>query len=482
MKKTWIALLLVLCVPLTAFASQSLLPEPEEYAENMLLGESSSDAFFEVTLYHAATDGLSLSPVSRILLVESGRSPVEAVIEALLDPSGNPSQVSVAPSETKLLGYEWTGTLLTVNLSIDAANTQTEQELLLLYAALANTLTSLEGVEAVNVLINGRHLPVQQLPVGVLRLGSSSITAAWAQFQADSDRFLSGEADAGSLTRECVVYFPSADGRRLLPEIRTVEFSDANYARTLLTAIRLGAEHSQITAELPVEGEWLLEDPAVRVNAAGEKLLSLNFSQETLHEIVEQGIPLWQFLGAVTLTMCSFLPELDGVQILQEGEILKQLEIDGPTVQLSDGLLSRRLFSGYVGTRACVYLPMEDGTLYAYEEAVAPMEALSPRALIETLLELAALPDGLDPSDLLGVRVENGVATVNLSANFYSACQELDELGERAVVYALVNTLCRLQGIVGVRLLIEGNAVETLSQKIYLKTVLLPNPGILLTE
>lgn len=119
---------------------------------------------------------------------------------------------------------------------------------------------------------------------------------------------------------------------------------------------------------------------------------------------MEQGIPLWQFLGAVTLTMCSFLPELDGVQILQEGEILKQLEIDGPTVQLSDGLLSRRLFSGYVGTRECVYLPMEDGTLYAYEEAVAPMEALSPRALIETLLELAALPDGLAPSDLLGVR------------------------------------------------------------------------------
>ena len=87
------------------------------------------------------------------------------------------------------------------------------------------------------------------------------------------------------------------------------------------------------------------------------------------------------------------------------------------------------------------------------------------------------MPAALDETDILGVRVRDGVATVNLSARFYSACQDLDEVHERTAVYAIVNTLCGLSGVDGVRFLIEGESVETLTEYIYMRTTLLPNFG-----
>ena len=80
------------------------------------------------------------------------------------------------------------------------------------------------------------------------------------------------------------------------------------------------------------------------------------------------------------------------------------------------------------------------------------------------------------------MRVRDGVATVDLSARFYSACQELDEARERTAVYAIVNTLCGLTGVQGVRFLFEGEQVETLSEYIYMRTTLLPNFGAVVAE
>ena len=52
-----------------------------------------------------------------------------------------------------------------------------------------------------------------------------------------------------------------------------------------------------------------------------------------------------------------------------------------------------------------------------------------------------------------------------------------DEARERTAVYAIVNTLCGLSGVDGVRFLIEGESVETLTEYIYMRTTLLPNFG-----
>ena len=111
--------------------------------------------------------------------------------------------------------------------------------------------------------------------------------------------------------------------------------------------------------------------------------------------------------------------------------------------------------------------------------------ALSPRSLLKGLIECAdgsalrfPIPDGIQPFDILGVFVSDGVARVNLSGTFYRCCQILNAREERSLVYSMVNTLCQLEGIQGVRFYVEGRAAETLAGGIYLKSVLLPNPGI----
>jgi len=70
------------------------------------------------------------------------------------------------------------------------------------------------------------------------------------------------------------------------------------------------------------------------------------------------------------------------------------------------------------------------------------------------------------------------VAKVNLSAGFYAACQVLDAEAERLLIYAMVNALCELDQVGSVRFFVEGSAVESLSRDIYLKSALMPNPGI----
>ena len=90
----------------------------------------------------------------------------------------------------------------------------------------------------------------------------------------------------------------------------------------------------------------------------------------------------------------------------------------------------------------------------------------------------SVFPDGLAQEDILGVIIENRTATVNLSGNFYARCQGLSPQQERLLVYAMVNTLSELDHIGAVSFLVEGEQVDSLAQNIYLKTALMPDPGL----
>ena len=78
--------------------------------------------------------------------------------------------------------------------------------------------------------------------------------------------------------------------------------------------------------------------------------------------------------------------------------------------------------------------------------------------------------------------VSDRIANINLSANFYARCQALNAQQERNLIYAMVNTLAELENIGAVRFFVEGKSVETLADTIYLKTALLPDPGIVDNE
>ena len=48
-------------------------------------------------------------------------------------------------------------------------------------------------------------------------------------------------------------------------------------------------------------------------------------------------------------------------------------------------------------------------------------------------------------------------------------------------MYSIVNTLCALSNVRSVRFYVEGLAAETLAGGIYLRSPLMPNPGIVAT-
>ncbi len=488
--KRMLALVLALALlPLFPALGEETLPEPDVSTREMLLGEATAEYFYEATLYYTGSDGVSLSQATRTLLVQTGETLLDVVLEALLDSSLSPAQVSVIPGDTRVISREISGGLVTVNLSIEARNVQSDQELLLIYLAISGTLLEMEGVEGVSVLINDREEGVLGLPGGVFSAIEGDVAAAWAQMQAEADRYL-GNAQ-GSATRVAALYFPSADGRWLVPETREISFTEDTIADELLSQLCAGPQVLECGLSIAPTGTLLAGEPVLAVTSAGERVLELNLDGAALAAAESAGVQRWQVCGALTLTLCSFLTELDAVRLSVDGESITQAQREGTTFSFEEDGMRRRDFSGFIGSAASLYLANEDGELILRETALSQGEALAARALLSVLMseEMAAslggvspVPALIDETDILGVRVRDGVATVNLSARFYSACQELDEARERTAVYAIVNTLCGLSGVEGVRFLIEGESVETLSEYIYMRTVLLPNPGAVVTE
>ena len=74
--------------------------------------------------------------------------------------------------------------------------------------------------------------------------------------------------------------------------------------------------------------------------------------------------------------------------------------------------------------------------------------------------------------------LDGRTAVLNLSGNFYSQCQSLDAQKERLLIYAMVNALAELDTIGAVNFLVEGRQVDSLVGSVYLRTALMPDPGI----
>ena len=463
------------------------LPEPSEEPENMILGEKLSGAPREVTLYFAAQDGAGFSAVSRSISRDIGQSLPQAAVETLLDSGAERNIRSMA--DTRMLACEYACGTATVNLSIDARNVQTPQELLALQTSIGNTLLDIDGVNGVNVLIGNISESHCQLPLGVQTEPVTSVAAAYAQLQADRER--STPANQGepaeAIARTALLYFPSETGDWLIPEPRTVTADSGGFAAALFDALRDGPKRESCAAPSIPEGVELSNpNPAIQTLSSGERVLDLNFSSTLVTYMALSGLEVWKLAGSVALTMCSFLPDLDAVRILVDGEPVTVCERGQRIMQFPEGMMHRRDFSGCIGSTATLYLVNGEGMLQPVQRAVSMRSALSPRSLLVELIRTDGaggdlrfpVPEGVQAVDILGVQTSGGTARVNLSGNFYRCCQILNAREERSLIYAMVNTLCQLDGIRGVRFYVEGLAAETLAGGIYLKSVLLPNPGI----
>ena len=491
-----LAILLAACVGLCGCAPRTReadganeisLPQPSAEPQNMILGEQLTPTPASVALYFPASDGAGFSVVSRAIRAEPGIGLIRAAIDALLDSAPSEESLDFPVGDIRVLSTEYACGVATINLSLDARNVQNQQELLSVVIAIANTLLGIDGVSGVNVLIGGECESFCQLPLGVLSSNTPSVTAAYAQLQAERDRLLA--LDPTPVSRKAVLYFPAGNGSWLVPELRDVTLASPDFATALVGALKAGphADSCAIPA-LPNAGDLLNAEPDIVTTDGGEHVLSLDFSSSLANYLAFSGLEVWKLLGSVAMTMCSFMPELDAVRVMVNGEPITICEIGDGIVSFPDGLIRRRDFASRVGGVATLYLADENNALAPVERAVSTRSAYSPRSLLNELFAYAArdgaelrfpMPENAYPEDLLGVRVQDGVAQVNLSADFYRACQTISAVDERNLVYSIVNTLCQLESVRAVRFYVEGLSAETLAGGIYLKSPLMPNPGVI---
>ena len=109
-----------------------------------------------------------------------------------------------------------------------------------------------------------------------------------------------------------------------------------------------------------------------------------------------------------------------------------------------------------------------------------------PRQILYELLEGPAqaeneaatpLAAGWKNADILGIRVQNGLLTVNLSQSAVESLFALEANQQYTCVYAIVNSLCQVQGVNRVRFTMEGHSIEE-GGAITLSSPLMPNIGL----
>lgn len=465
------------------------LPDPPTIEDAQILGDVRDPYARDVTLYYAVENSLDLTGITRAIEVGQNETLIDRTLEELLRTLSSTGALRTVASSEQLIDLEYSCGVASVNLTLEAGARQSDQDGLLLCAAIADTLLGLEGVEAVNILAGGRSEAVCALPLGAIDTPSDNISALYAQLQSEESRFLTEQT--ASISRNVLLYFPSSDGSYLLPELRELTFDSNDYASVILDALKAGPMARDCCfSAMPGNQELLSDAPRLWISDAGERVIDVYFSEMLPNYLAFAGVDAWQLYGSVVLSLCSFLPELDAVRICVDGVPVESCALGETQLQFTDGLMRRSNFSARIGSSAMLYFADDDGGLRRVERTMSRSAAISPRGVLAEMILTGdpgsgltgVFPEGVLPEDILGVEVSGSVAVVNLSGNFYSRCQLMDALAERRLIYAMVNALTELVDVGAVRFIVEGRSIDTMVQCIYLRTPLLPDPGIVHDE
>lgn len=466
-----------------------VLPEPDSIQDGQIIGDYAESITREVTLYYPSSDGDSLTALTRTISADRENRLIEAVLMELIEAPAGTNSAYAWSSELDLISVELACGTATVNLNAESAVQQSDLNYLMLCRSIANTLLGMDKVEAVNILTMQSSESLRNMPIGVFTSVNDSISAEYALLQAEQNRQLEGSS---SFTRSALLYFPSKDGRYLLPEIRTLQFENQNIISSLLNALAEGpAQEDCCFSAIPASLELLRSEPVIRVSESGQRIAELDFSETAANYLAFSGTENWQLYASVVLTLCSFVPEIDGVCLYIGGNPIHDCVSKENPLQFADGVIRREDFSNLIGSCSPRFYADDSGKLIRSCGASSQSGACSAKTILSEMIAYAqpedetlhsVFPEGVVPGDVLGVRVEGSIASVNLSASFYSRCQSMDADEERCLVYAMVNALCELDSIGSVRFLVEGRSVDSLSRDIYLKSTLMPNPGLVIEK
>ena len=285
------------------------------------------------------------------------------------------------------------------------------------------------------------------------------------------------------------LYFPSADGKLILPEVRNIAYAQVSpieYLYTLLEELGKGASMPLCMETFPAPLEYIEEMPEIVRTEDGYLAIELCFDRQLEEEILRCGMTLDVYLAMLSDTLMGFVPGVEGLKMsIGEHELKtlsKEQTCDGREIAFEHGLATRASFSGYVGAPVTLYVMQGEG-LAAVQHVMQQSLENQARARLEALIALDgtdafALPRGLTPADILAVHTGTDVIAVNLSGAFCEAMKALSPAQERACVYAMVNTLTQGREASRVQFFFEGEQVSSLTGELEMRGAFVRNPGM----
>ncbi len=430
--------------------SSVILPEPEGKTVQVGTGDMRTAYSRRVILYYAGQDG-SLSSELRLIHVYSDDNLAELVARALfVKPYYSSGLTSVIPDGVELLACEVSGDVAVLDFSRDILSVG-EEALSVMRSAVTSTLLGLDGIRCVDILTEGMALELAGLPAGAETRVDLDAPAVYLQRMSEKMRIENGN---GAVERTALLYVPADSGSLVVPEKKTVRLSGGDAL------------------------ERLMEAYSARCLLPGAAISSTSYLDEDGSRIAEISLTdvedAESFVPSITMTVCGFVPNIDYVCVVS----------DGDAVTKAAGLISEKGLWKYTDFRYLTGRPIrlytggKDASLCRLDTVLGG-RTVTVRDVLNELFTTDVFPGTASPADILGIRIEDRTAYINISPALYSLCQELSAEEEKILVYSIVNSVCENIDIVdSVGILVSDERVETLSGNISLISPLMPNPGL----
>lgn len=254
----------------------------------------------EITLFYANEGNSEVLTETRTVKIPRDKTLPQVAMEELLRGPESEGAKSTIPNGTKLLNLDVKDKIATVNLSKDFTGFPGTMAESLAIISIVNTLTDLDGIEQVKILVNGEELIAPSgNPYGLLK------------------RYDIEEINRDLNKEVITLYFPDEQAMHVVPEYREVN-KDKPLAEIIVEELMKGPETPGLTpTTIPEEAKLL----SVEVK---DKIAYVNFSRELVEKHVGGSTGEMMTILPIVNSLTE-LPEIEKVQFLVEGKKEKTL-------------------------------------------------------------------------------------------------------------------------------------------------------------
>jgi len=485
-------------LPITDSTPSVTLP-PAEVHFAAPIGDAALEYSDTAILYLPSHDGISLTTVESEITFSLVRPAAESVVRSLLAYTGNRDATALG-GNVKLALYganpvEISRDVATVNLSASALKLDRE-ELFIVCQAITNTLTEMDEINHVNVLVVDKPVGLDianSLPMGALQKNTErDLNAVYTQLL--SRRAAVGSTATAPFSAAVPLYFPLQNSEGMICEVQTISFENQqlpDMVTAILRELAAGPDDSAIISPpLPLLADMLTATPVLSENeSVGGMIISLDFAHNLDDMLEAYGITRRQCTGSLCYTLSSFFPNVSGISLSISGVAVDSLMLTEDDVDRNTHPFHRSEFSSLIYDYCTLYFSdSEAQKLVSSQRALPYYQRRNPRVL---LCELAKGPlpgdskpgllsvmrtNSITDTTILGFALSNGTLLTNFAPAFAKTCEDMEPEEERLFAYALVNTLCMSPQVQNVCFFQSGAQFDGFTGEIYWRGLFHPMP------